>query len=112
MISEQYAASNSEKAISEDVIRRSVAADRLNVFCSNCGTIKKNHSNTITSGMERQTVTYASANQLNGRIDERHIIARMEPHTIPTSTPVSVISRDTTMPSPSTLRLAGLIRLK
>ncbi|MCY1245910.1 hypothetical protein D9M72_591000 [compost metagenome] len=83
-------------------MRRSVAGDRLNRFCSTCGMIRKNHSSTITSGMERKMVTYPCANQFSSLNDDSRIIARMVPQTMPTTTAVTVILSETIMPSPRT----------
>lgn len=51
-----------------------VVGDRLKIFCSNCGMIRKNYNSIIISGMDWKRFMYVCLNYCSGLMLERCII--------------------------------------
>lgn len=87
----------------------SIVGDSPSTPCSTCGTIRKNHSSTITSGIERNTVTYAFANHASGFTPDSRSSASSVPQTIPTTIAISVILNVTIAPDHSVGSAPGIL---
>src|SRR5258708_27111576 len=113
MIPEKSAPQNRETAPMGEEKRISPSADNPSTFCRNCGTIKKNHSSTMTSGIERNSVTYPFANHSSGLMPERRSNASTVPHKIPNTSASSVILKVMMAPVHSVgSELTTLLQLK
>src|ERR1700730_15635584 len=98
MISEEYAASNRGKPTSTEAKRVSVLGPSPSTVRKSWGTMRKNQSSTITSGTERNRLTYPAAKTASGFSGESRIIASSVPQTMPAATATKVNSSESTIP--------------